>query len=186
MNGPFIGGPFRQFPGPSPQNPSRIGSPAETGVPGNPQQFPTLPESSQNRRWLRWVQGNPPGATISVIFDPNAYAWLRGELVVNLPTAAGSVLLLNEANTYRNLIQLRNSSPPATPFTDIVFVSFGKPASPASILRLGENDAVGYTYGCPQDAVNAFGINADLTTPSTTARITLAFSNAPPFTGPDT
>lgn len=181
MSGNFIGPSWQ---GGSPQNPSRIGSPSIDGVPGNPQQNPVFPEQRHNQRWMRWVQGNPPGASISVIFDPNAYAWLRGELVIPLPTASGSILIIDEANTYRNFLQLRNSSPP-TPGTDAVFVSFGKPASVASILRLGANDAVGYTYGTPQDAVHAFGIDEDEATPSTTARLTLAFSNAPPFTGPE-
>lgn len=181
MSGNFIGPPGWR--GGSPQNPSRIGSPAIEGVPGNPQQNPVFPEQRHNRRWMRWVNGNPADAQISIIFDPNAYAWLRGELVVSLPTAAGSVLLIPEANTYRNFLQLRNSSPVAG--TDCVFVSFGKPASIASIVRLGIRDAVGYNYGTPQDDVHAFGIDDDETTPSTTARITLAFSNAPPFTGPD-
>jgi hypothetical protein len=181
----IIGGPRDpRFFGTSPQNPSRIGSPAFDGVPGNPQQNPVFPEQRHNRRWMRWLAGNPPDTQISIIFDPNAYAWLRGELVVTLPTAGGSVLVLNEANTYRNFIQMRNSSPP-TPGTDVVFVSFGKPASVTSLVRLGPRDAVGYTYGAPQDEVHAFGIDEDETTPSTTARLTLSFSNALPFTGPD-
>lgn len=186
MSGNFIGGPFRPGGpgGPSPQNPSRIGSPAIEGVPGNPQQNPVFPEQRHNRRWMRWIEGNPPGAQISIVFDPNAYAWLRGDLVFSLPTAAGSVKVLDEANTYRNFLQLRNSSPP-TPGTDVIFVSGGRPASVTSIIRLGTNDAVGYTYGAIQDAIYAFGIDEDETTPSTTARLTLAFSNALPFTGPE-
>ncbi len=178
----------RDLPSPfivSPTAPMDVRSPANPGLPGNAQQVPVTSDPNQQRRWIRWMTGNPEGTVVSIVFNPADFAWLRGELTFPLPTAGGPVTVLQQANTYRNLLQLRNASPPASPFTDIVFVSFGKPASTDSLLRLGENDQVNYTRGCPQDMVSAYGINANLTTPSTTARITLAFSNVPAFTGPD-
>lgn len=155
---------------PAAQQSTQYGGPralrADAGVPGNPQQLPIAPQGRRQQRWARWTQEN----SLLAVFDPHHYAWLRGELVFNLNTGA-SVKVLDQPTTFRNLLQFRNASPG----TEVIYISFGGPASVNSIIALaakGANtrgDQMNYTDVDPQDEVYAYS-------PSTTAVLVLAYS----------
>lgn len=104
-----------------------------------------------------------PGGPVPV-FDAHRYAYLRGEIVMAVPTTAGGVLVLAAPDVLRNTLMIRNSSATAN-----LYIAFGTQATVNSILYLTPNQIVLFDTVVPQDDVWALGDAA-------AAQITLAFS----------
>lgn len=137
-------------------------------IPGNPQQIPIGPGQPPSRRFVRLQNG----AQIAVVFDPHRYARFNGEQAFTL-AANTSTAIVQEPNTFRNALVIRNGSSVADLTTNIVYVSFGGGgASLNSLLRLVPGDQIAFTDVVPQDIVYAFS-------PTAGAIVIVGFSNTP-------
>lgn len=84
------------------------------------------------------------------IYDPHRYARLVGEQTIAIPITAGGLLVLQEPDTMRNMLLLRNVSAAA-----VIFIAFGNNATANSALSLNPGTTILFDSVVPQDDVFA-------------------------------
>lgn len=164
-NDPFVLSPPLEADLISPLAPVNVPQVLPSGYPHN------LPPRRDQAKWspftgLSSSSSTGPGVYPSAAFyDPHHYAnVIQGVLAVGLT----SLQLLTEPATRRNMLAVRNSSPAA----EIIFVSFGAPASSSSWLRLTTNQIALFDEVVPQNDVYVISDTA-------TGQVSFAFSTIP-------
>lgn len=134
------------------------GQPPVTWIPGalepwdSPQGLQQHPMRRPGVTFGRPGGGAPfdPSGQRVITFDPWAFVKLNGDQTRPLTQANVSVQMLQQSDTPRNYLAIRNSS---TSATTNLFIGFGSAATVNSVFRITQNTMIAWDTGVPQDDV---------------------------------